>query len=68
VLDTNIGCSFKFVPKVCVEESIVNAALVRLQSKNASKGKSGVRFIQLIRDLQSVVGSQSTLLEFKEIE
>jgi hypothetical protein len=45
----------KFLLKVGVEESIVNAPLV---SHNA---KSEVRFKQQIRDLQSVVRSQSTL-------
>jgi hypothetical protein len=46
-----IGCSFKFIPKVGVEESIVNAPLVRLQSKNTNNTKSEVSFKQLIRDL-----------------
>jgi hypothetical protein len=36
----NIGCSFKFILKVGVEESIVNAPLI-----------SEVSFKQLIRDL-----------------
>jgi hypothetical protein len=31
---TNIGCSFKFILKAGIEELIVNAPLVRLQSKN----------------------------------
>jgi hypothetical protein len=42
------GCSFKFILKNGVEESIVNAALVSLQRNNT---KSEVRFKQLIRDL-----------------
>jgi hypothetical protein len=33
------------------EESIVNAPLVSLQSKNTNNTKSEVRFKQLIRDL-----------------
>jgi hypothetical protein len=37
--------------KVGVEELIVNAPLVRLQSKNTNNAKSEVRFKQLIRDL-----------------
>jgi hypothetical protein len=57
----NIGCSFKFILKVGVEESIVNAPFFRLQSKNANNAKSEVRFKQLIRDPQSVVRSQSIL-------
>jgi hypothetical protein len=36
-----IGCSFKFG----VEESIVNASLVRLQSKNTNNAKSEVRSV-----------------------
>jgi hypothetical protein len=47
----NIGCSIKFILKVGVEESIVNAPLVSLQSKNTNNGKSKVKFNQLIRDL-----------------
>jgi hypothetical protein len=46
-----IGCSFKFVLKVGVEESVVNAPLVSLQSKNTNNAKDEVRFKQLIRDL-----------------
>jgi hypothetical protein len=46
----NIGCSFKFILKVDVEESIVNAPLVGLQSQNTNNTKSEVRFKQLIRD------------------
>jgi hypothetical protein len=46
----NIVCSFKFLLKVAVQESIVNAPLVSLQSKNKSNAKSEVRFKQLIRD------------------
>jgi hypothetical protein len=40
----NIGCSFKFILKVGVEESIVNAPLVSLQSKNTNNAESEVRF------------------------
>jgi hypothetical protein len=43
----NIGCSFKFLLKVGIEESIVNAAFISLQNKST---KSEVRFKQLIRD------------------
>jgi hypothetical protein len=46
-----IGCSFKFLLEVGVDESIVNALLVCLQSKNTNNVKSEVRFKQLIRDL-----------------
>jgi hypothetical protein len=46
-----IGCSFKFILKVGIEESIVNALLVPLHSKNTNNAKSEVRFKQLIRDL-----------------
>jgi hypothetical protein len=37
-----IGCSFKFVLKVGVEEFIVNVPLVSLQSKNTKNAKSEV--------------------------
>jgi hypothetical protein len=50
-LNNSIGCSFKFFLKVGVEESIVNAPLARLQSKNTNNAKSEVKFKQLIRDL-----------------
>jgi hypothetical protein len=40
-----IGCSFKFLPKVGVEESIVNTPLVNTNTK------SEVRFKQRICDL-----------------
>jgi hypothetical protein len=46
-----IGCSFGFLFKVVVEESIVKAPLVSLQSKNTNNVKSEVRFKQLIREL-----------------
>jgi hypothetical protein len=36
----NIGSSFKFLLKVGVEESIVNAPLVSLQGKNTNNAKS----------------------------
>jgi hypothetical protein len=45
-----IGCLFKLILKVGVEEPIVNAPLVSLRSKNTNKAKSEVRF-KLIRDL-----------------
>jgi hypothetical protein len=51
----------KNISKVGVEESIVNAPLVSLQSKNTNNAKSEVSFKQLIRDLLTVVRSQSTL-------
>jgi hypothetical protein len=41
-----VECSFKFILKVGVEESIVS-----LQSKNTNNAKSEVRFKHLIRDL-----------------
>jgi hypothetical protein len=47
----NIGCSFKFILKVGVEESIVNEPLVSLHSKTQTNAISKVRFTQLIRDL-----------------
>jgi hypothetical protein len=51
---SSIGCSFKFISKVGVGETIVNTPLVHLQSKNTNNEKSEVRFRQLVR-------SQSTL-------
>jgi hypothetical protein len=45
-----MGCSFKFILIVGVEESIVNAPLVSLQNKNTNNAKSEVRFKELIRD------------------
>jgi hypothetical protein len=48
VMIMNIGYSFKFLLKVGVEESIVNAPLVSLQSKNTNNTKSEVRFKQLV--------------------
>jgi hypothetical protein len=56
-----IGCSFKFVLKVGVEESIVNAPLVSLQSKNTNNSKSEVRFKQLIRGAFRIGSSKPTL-------
>jgi hypothetical protein len=44
-----------------VEESIVNAPLVSLQSENRNNAKSEVRFKQLIRDEFTVGSSTSTL-------
>jgi hypothetical protein len=41
---TYMGCSFKLILKVGIEESIVNAPLVRQQSKNTNEEKSEVRF------------------------
>jgi hypothetical protein len=46
-----IECSFKFLLKVGIEELIVNAPLVNLQSKTTNNEKSEVGFKQLIRDL-----------------
>jgi hypothetical protein len=46
-----MGCSFKFILKVGVEESIVNAPLGRLRSKNTNNAKSEVRLKQLVRGL-----------------
>jgi hypothetical protein len=48
-----IDCSFKFLLKVGVEGSIVNARLVSqsLHTKPTNTAKSEVRFKQLIRDL-----------------
>jgi hypothetical protein len=59
-----IGCSFKFIVKVGVEESIVNAPLVSLQSKNTNNAKSEVRFKQLssvIRGTFTIDSSTPTL-------
>jgi hypothetical protein len=50
-LASDIGCSFKFLLKVGLEESIVNAPFVPLQNKNRNNANSEVRFKQLIRDL-----------------
>jgi hypothetical protein len=47
----NIGCSLKYILKVDVEESIVNAPIVTLQSKNTNNAKSEISLKQLIRDL-----------------
>jgi hypothetical protein len=47
----SVGCLFKFLFKIGVEESIMNAPLVSLQGKNTNNAKSEVRFKQLIRDL-----------------
>jgi hypothetical protein len=51
IITKNIGCLFKFLLKAGVEESIVNAPLVSLHTKNTNNVKSEVRFKQLIRDL-----------------
>jgi hypothetical protein len=54
--------NYFFKDEVGVEESIVNTPpLVSLQSNNTKNAKSEVRFKQVIRDLSSVVRSQSTL-------
>jgi hypothetical protein len=47
----HIGCSFKYIFKVGVEESIVNPPLVSLQNKNTNNAENEVRFKQWIRDL-----------------
>jgi hypothetical protein len=39
-------CLFEFILKVGVEESIVNAPIVSLQSENTNNAKSEVRFKQ----------------------
>jgi hypothetical protein len=56
----NNGCLFKFILKVGVEESIVNAPLV-LQSKNTKNAKSEVRFKQLICGVFTIDSSTPTL-------
>jgi hypothetical protein len=56
-----VGCSFKCILKVGVEESIVNAPLVTLQSKNANNAKSEVRFKEMIRDAFTIDSSTPTL-------
>jgi hypothetical protein len=61
-----IGCSLKFLHRVGLKESIVNAPLVSLQSKDTNNAKSEVRFKQLIRDLYSVVRSQLTVINFED--
>jgi hypothetical protein len=50
-LKTKYLMFFKCHLKVGVEESIVNAPLLSLQSKNTNNAKSEVSFKQLIRDL-----------------
>jgi hypothetical protein len=47
----NIGRSIKFLLKLGFEESIVNAPLVSLQSKNTNNAKNEVRFKRLLHDL-----------------
>jgi hypothetical protein len=47
----NIGCSFKCILKVDVEDSIVNAPYVSLHTNITNNAKSEVRFKQLIPDL-----------------
>jgi hypothetical protein len=47
-LSYSIGCSFKFILKVDVEESIVNLSVCRVKTKHT---KSEVRCKQIIRDL-----------------
>jgi hypothetical protein len=45
-----IGYWFKYLINVSVEEPIVNAPLVNLNSKNTNNAKSGFIFKQLVRD------------------
>jgi hypothetical protein len=52
-----IGYFFKFHLKVGVEESIVNAPLVSLQSKNTNNVKSEVSFKQLIRNPDMIINN-----------
>jgi hypothetical protein len=49
-VDSEIS-GLRFLLKVGVEESIVNAPLGSVQSKNTNNAQSEVRFRQLIRDL-----------------
>jgi hypothetical protein len=56
-----MGCSFNFILKVGVEESIVNAPFVTLQSKNTNNAKSKVRLKQLIRGAFTIDSSTPTL-------
>jgi hypothetical protein len=51
---------FKFLLKDGVEESIVNAPLVSLQSKNTNNATSEVRFKQLIRNAFTIDSSTPT--------
>jgi hypothetical protein len=62
----SIGCSFKFILKVGVEESIVNAPLVS-QQKNTNNGKIEVRFKQLIRGVFTLDSSTPTLFKLRNI-
>jgi hypothetical protein len=62
---------FKCGVEVGVEESIVNASLVSLQTKNTNNAKSEIRFKQLIRggftiDF-STPASMRNLNELKEV-
>jgi hypothetical protein len=61
-----IGCSFKFILKICIEESIVNEPLVSLQSKNTNNAKSEVRFKQLIRDMLRCIHNRLFNAYFEE--
>jgi hypothetical protein len=69
-----IGCFFfffKFHLKVGVEESIVSAPLVSLQSKNTNNPKSEVSFKQLIRDLihaAFTIDSSTATLAYFEVK
>jgi hypothetical protein len=47
VIIMNIECSFKFLLKVGVEESIVNAPLVSLQSKNTNNTNSSTLTLRI---------------------
>jgi hypothetical protein len=57
----SIGCSFKFILKVGVEELIVNEPIVCVQSKNTNNPKSEVRFKQLIRGVFTIDSSTPAL-------
>jgi hypothetical protein len=59
-----VAVTLKFILKVGVEESIVNAPLVSLQSKNTNNSKSEVRFKQLIRGAFTI-GSSKPYFEDK---
>jgi hypothetical protein len=49
-----MGCSLKCIFKAGVEESIVNAPVVRLQSKNTNNAKSEVKFKQRTVDCKKI--------------
>jgi hypothetical protein len=56
-----LGVHLNLSEEAGVEESIVNAPLVSLQSKNTNNAKSEVRFKQLIRDAFTIDSSTPTL-------